>query len=303
MLLSFTKRVWDGRWGYIFLAPAYIPFLIFIAYPLVQGVWLSFYRAGLNRAKWRFIGLDHYVRLFTTDHVFQIALKNTFLFVLIVVPAVMIISLFIAVIIFPLKRNAQSFFRAALYLPVVSGGVILAGVWIYIFNRDYGLLNYVLDVLGVFKLLGSENIGWLGQPGTALLALSTVVISWTIGVPLILFLAGLGAIPEILYDAANIDGANVWQQFRKITLPLLRPTVLFVLVTTTINVFQIFVVVLMMTGGGPANATQTIMFRIYQHGFLFYKFGNASAMAVVLLIIIGTVAVGQFKLLDRQTDY
>ncbi|MBC7242221.1 MAG: sugar ABC transporter permease [Anaerolineae bacterium] len=300
---TWWQKIWDARAAYLFILPAYIPFIVFVLYPLINGLRLSFYEAGVNKAKWRFIGFDNFVRLFTRDDVFIIALKNTFLFVLIVVPVVVVISIFLAVIVFPLPRAAQSFVRMSFYMPVVSGGVVLAMVWIWIFNRDFGLLNYLLELAGFYKLLGIPKIGWLAQTETALLSLAMVVISWSIGQPLILFLAALGNISEELYDAAKIDGASGWQIFWKITLPLLRPTTLFVLVTTTINVFQVFVVVLLMTLGGPANATQTIVYRIYENAFVFYKYGYGAAMGVVLLLIVGSIAYFQFKFLGQEVEY
>ncbi len=301
MQRPFIKRVWDGRWGYLFIAPAMIPFLIFTAYPLVQGIMLSFYKAGVNRDKWEYIGLKNYTNLLTRDPVFPTAIKNTFLFVVGVVPAAMVICLFVAVLIYPMSQRKQTFFRAAFYMPVVSAGVVLAMVWVYIYSQEYGLLNYILEATGILNLInGGEKIGWLAQPDTALISLAIVVLSWSLGQPLILFLAGLGAIPEALYDAAKIDGANSWQSFWKITLPLLRPTILFVLVVLTIAVFQVFVVVQLMTLGGPANATQTIVYRIWVSAFTTFKFGYASAMAVILLAIVSILAIIQFKLLDRQ---
>jgi len=301
MLQDFIERIWKGRWGYVFIAPAMIPFLIFTAYPLVQGLWLSFYKAGVNRDKWQFIGLKNYTNLLTRDPVFPTAIKNTFLFVLGVVPAAMVICLFVAVLIYPLSQRKQTFFRAAFYMPVVSAGVVLAMVWVYIYSQEYGLLNYIFEATGLLDLLNSgEKIGWLAQTDTALMSLAIVVLSWSLGQPLILFLAGLGAIPETLYDAAKIAGANSWQSFWRITLPLLRPTMLFVLVVLTIAVFQVFVVVELMTLGGPANATQTIVYRIRVTGFTTLKFGYASAMAVILLAIVSVLAIVQFKLLDRR---
>lgn len=301
MQQHFIKRVWDGRWGYLFIAPAMIPFLIFTAYPLVQGILLSFYNAGVNRDKWEYIGLKNYTNLLTRDPVFPTAIKNTFLFVLGVVPTAMVVCLFVAVLIYPMTQRKQTFFRAAFYMPVVSAGVVLAMVWVYIYSQEYGLLNYLLEVTGILNLINNgEKIGWLAQSDTALISLSIVVLSWSLGQPLILFLAGLAAIPEALYDAAKIDGANSWQAFWRITLPLLRPTILFVLVVLTIAVFQVFVVVQLMTLGGPANATQTIVYRIWVSAFTTFKFGYASAMAVILLAIVSVLAIIQFKLLDRQ---
>lgn len=301
MLSRLINRMWKGRWGYIFIAPAMIPFVIFTLYPLAQGLLLSFYKAGVNPDKWEFIGIKNYTNLLTRDPVFPTAIKNTFLFVLGVVPAAMVICLFVAVLIYPLSQRKQTFFRAAFYMPVVSAGVVLAMVWVYIYSQEYGLLNYIFEVTGLLDLLnGGEKIGWLAQPDTALLSLAVVVLTWSLGQPLILFLAGLGAIPEILYDAARIDGATAWQSFWRITLPLLRPTILFVLVVLTIAVFQVFVVVQLMTLGGPANATQTIVYRIWVSAFTTFKFGYASAMAVILLLIVSVLAIIQFRLLDRQ---
>lgn len=301
MQRDFIKRVWDGRWGYIFIAPAMIPFLIFTAYPLAQGILLSFYKAGVNRDKWEYIGLKNYTNLLTRDPVFPIAIKNTFLFVVGVVPAAMIICLFVAVLIYPMSQRKQTFFRAAFYMPVVSAGVVLAMVWVYIYSQEYGLLNYIFESTGLLHLLnGGEKIGWLAKPDTALISLAVVVLSWSLGQPLILFLAGLAAIPEALYEAARIDGANSWQSFWRITLPLLRPTILFVLVVLTIAVFQVFVVVQLMTLGGPANATQTIVYQVWVSAFTKFKFGYASAMSVILLAIVSVLAIAQFKLLDKQ---
>jgi multiple sugar transport system permease protein len=301
MQRHFMQRVWEGRWGYIFIAPAMIPFLIFTAYPLVQGLSLSFYKAGVNREKWEYIGLKNYTNLLTRDPVFPTAIKNTFLFVLGVVPLAMVICLFVAVLIYPMSQRKQTFFRAAFYMPVVSAGVVLAMVWVYIYSQEYGLLNYIFESTGLLNLLnGGEKIGWLAKPDTALISLAIVVLTWSLGQPLILFLAGLAAIPEALYEAARIDGANSWQAFWRITLPLLRPTILFVLVVLTIAVFQVFVVVQLMTLGGPANATQTIVYQVWVTAFTKFKFGYASAMSVVLLAIVSVLAIIQFKLLDKQ---
>ena len=298
---NFINRMWEGRWGYVFIAPAIIPFVIFTAIPLLQGLWLSFYKAGINPNKWEFIGTKNYVDLLVNDPVFPTAIKNTFLFVVGVVPAAMIICLFVAVLIYPLSQRKQTFFRAAFYMPVVSAGVVLAMVWVYIYSQEYGLLNYAFEATGLLNLLNDgEKIGWIAKPDTALISLAIVVLSWSLGQPLILFLAGLGAIPETLYDAAKIDGANSRQTFWRITLPLLRPTILFVLVVLTIAVFQVFVVVQLMTLGGPANSTQTIVYQIWVSAFTKFKFGYASAMAVILLAIVSVLAAIQFKLLDKQ---
>ena len=294
MLRTLPKRLWAARWAYLFLLPALVPFFLFILLPLLQGLDLSLYDAGLATRQW--IGLGNFQDL-AQDEVFRQAILNTIYFVVGVVPVTVALSLLLAVIVFPLRRSAQSFFRLAFYLPVVAAGVVLSIVWLYIYNPTYGLLNYLLSVVGIGR------VEWLGRTETALPALGIVVVSWTIGQPLILFLAGLAGIPQDLYDAASIDGAGGWARFWYVTLPLLKPTTLFNLVTQTIGVFQVFVVVLLMTRGGPINATQTIVYRIYETAFTFFKFGYASAMGVVLLLLVGLVAVAQFRLLGQEVEY
>lgn len=293
-MTTLVERMWKARWAYIFLLPALIPFFIFILGPLLAGLRLSLYEARL--ADRTFIGFSNFIQL-AHDEAFLFAIKNTFIFVIIVVPVTVTISLFIALMVYPLRPSLQGFFRMSFYLPVVASGVVLTMVWLYIFNPTYGLLNYLLSLVGIGR------VEWLGRTETALPSLAIVVISWTLGVPIILFIAGLAGIPKSLYDAAKIDGANPFQEFWHITLPLLRPTMLFILVTQTINVFQVFIVVLLMTRGGPANSTQTIVYRIYETAFTFFRFGYASAMGVVLLAIVGVVAVVQFKLLGQEVQY
>jgi multiple sugar transport system permease protein len=152
-------------------------------------------------------------------------------------------------------------------------------------------------------LVGIHRIAWLANTKTALPALAVVVLSWVLGQPIVLFIAAMGGIPEELYDAARIDGAGAWQEFWRVTLPLLRPTMLFLLVTQTLGVFQVFVVVLLLTRGGPAYATQTIVYSMYQTAFQFWDFGYAAAMGVVLLILVSIIAVVQFRFLGQEVEY
>jgi len=292
-----VRRIWDARAAYVFLLPAYVFFLLFTLLPLFQGLCFSFFQVKLAGST--FVGLAHFRHLFH-DETFRYALRNTFLFVLLVVPLAVATSLSVAVLVFPLHKRWQTFFRLAFYLPVVASAVVLSAVWLWIFDATGGgWLNYLLGPL--WRVLGTGNVVWLET--YALPSLCVVVLSWTIGQPVILFLAALGGIPPELHEAARIDGATEWQQFWRVTLPLLKPTTLFVLVTQTIGVFQVFVVILLMTQGGPANATQTIVYRIYEHAFAFYEFGYASAMATVLVVLVGTVAFLQFKFFGAEVEY
>lgn len=292
--MALFKRLYEGRWGYFFLFPAYFFFAIFTLVPLIQGLGFSFYDVGLRERT--FIGLDNFIKL-AEDQVFWKALVNTVLVVIGGVPTIVIVSLLVSVVVFPLARWVQGFFRVAFYLPVVASGVVLSMVWSWILNPSYGLLNYLIG------LVGMEPVAWLGSPNSALIMVMVVVVSFTLGQPIILFLAGLGGIPIDLYEAAMIDGANSRQRFVRITLPLLKPTTLFVTVTQVIGVFQVFVVVLLLTKGGPANGTQTIVYRMYETAFEFYNFGYASAIGLVLIAVIGIISWIQFRFFGQDTEY
>jgi len=291
---GFFRRVYKGRWGYFFILPAYFFFAWFTLIPLYEGLKLSFYRSTLRGLT--YVGLDNFRRLLS-DEAFHYALRNTVIFVLIVVPLVLAISLMLALAIFPMSKRWQSVYRFAFYLPAVASSVVLSMVWLWIYNPTYGLLNYLTGLIGI------EPIAWLGTVEWALPALALVVVTWTIGQPVILFIAALGAIPNDYFEAAKIDGATGWQTFWKVTLPLLRPTALFVLITQTIGVFQVFVVVLLLTRGGPAHSTQTIVYRIYETAFQFFDFGYAAAMSGVLLVLVGLIAVLQYRFLGREVEY
>lgn len=288
------RRIIQARWAYFFLLPAYFFFVIFTLLPLVQGVGFSLYDVKLNTRK--FVGLQHYVALYH-DNAFWKALVNTLLITLGVVPAVVVISILVAVVVHPLNKHVQTFFRMSFYMPVVASGVVLSMVWLWIYNPTYGLFNYLIGLIGL------EPVAWLGTPGKALVSIIIVVITLVLGQPIILFLAALGGIPQDLQEAAMIDGANSRQRFFRITLPLLKPTTLFVMVTQTIAVFQVFVVIMLLTNGGPANGTQTIVYRIYQTAFDFFNFGYASALGVVMLVIVSFLAWFNFRLLGQDTEF
>ncbi|MGV3719359.1 MAG: carbohydrate ABC transporter permease [Actinomycetota bacterium] len=288
------SQIYAARWAYFFLAPALLFYAVFLLYPLAQGLVLSLFDVGLSPVR-KFVGAENFIRL-AGDEKFRRAVGNTLVFVLGVVPTALALSLGIALLIQPLASRVQSFYRMAFYLPGVAGGVILALVWLWIYQPTYGLLNHLLGRAGI------APVAWLGTAETALPSLMFVVLTWILGQPIILFLAGLDSIPAELTEAARLDGAAGGAMLRRIILPLLRPTLLFVLITQTIGVMQVFVVVNVMTQGGPANATQTLVFRIYETAFGFYEYGYASAMGVVLLAIVAVVGAVQFRLLGRDAE-
>jgi len=291
---SYLYRIRRNRSAYYFILPAFLLFFLFAFKPLIEAIRLSFFRAGLKTQT--FVGVENYVQMIN-DSLFWLELKNTFLFVSILVPLIVGLALLISFVIFKLNRLMQSLFRGAFYLPVVSAGVVMSMVWAWIFHPVYGLLNYILSLVSI------GPIPWLATPTTARLAVVIVVLHWTIGSAIIIYLSALSSIPESLYEAAEIDGAGGWHKFIKITIPLISPTTIFLLVTNTIGVFQVWKAIFLMTSGGPAYTTTSIVYRIYRLGFLYYRFGQASAHAVVLLVIIFVISFLQFKYLNRKLEY
>jgi len=276
---AFAQAVWKGRSGYLFIAPGYLAFIAFLLAPLLFAISLSFYDASFNVSAREYVGLKQFIQL-GNDPVFKRALLNTIQYTLVIVPATIALSLLIALLIDPLGQGLQSFFRGAFYLPGVAGGVILSVVWLWIFNPTYGLLNFILGLFGI------EPVLWLSEAPQSFWAVSAVVLTFTVGQPIILFLAGLAGIPQDILDAAVVDGANGIQKTIYVQLPLLRPVLLFVLATQTIQVFQLWEVIYMLTRGGPYNTSTSLVFLIYQTAFISSKYGKASAIGVVLVVII-----------------
>lgn len=287
--VTLTGRIWKHRGDYLFIAPGYFVFLSFMLVPLLYAVGLSFYRASFNLSAKVFIGFGQYQRLFQ-DPVFLKALVNTILYTFIIVPMTLLVSLFIALAIDPLHNRLQAFFRAAFYMPTVAGGVVLSIVWLWILNPTYGLLNFVLGWFGI------EPVSWLASAPESFWAVCLVVLTFTVGEPIILFLAGLAAIPRELIDSAVVEGAGNFQITLRIRLPLIKPVMLFILATQTIRVFQLWEVIFMLSQGGPYNSSTSLVFLIYQTAFIAARYGKASAIGVVLLLIIFVVTLMQIRL-------
>ncbi|NOZ50024.1 MAG: sugar ABC transporter permease [Chloroflexi bacterium] len=292
-LTGLGREIWRNRVGYLFIAPGYLAFIAFMFLPLAVAIGLSFYKASFAIDQRQFVGLLQYERLFTNVK-FQKALFNTIKYVLVVVPATVGLSLVISLLIHPRGIKAQSFYRGAFYLPAVAGGVILSVVWLWIFNPTFGLLNYLLGLVGI------EPVLWLASTRYSFWAVSMVVLTFTLGQPIILFLAALANLNQDLLDASVVDGANNWQRTWYVTLPLLRPVILFVLATQTIGVFQVWETIYMLTEGGPSSSSTSLVFLIYQTAFIASKYGKASAIGVVLLILVAIVTLLQLRLWDRS---
>lgn len=289
---GYIRRDW--LMSYLFLLPALGFFLLFVAYPMLKGIYISFFDYSLRT--FSFIGFDNYVSLIHNE-TFLKSMRNTLLLVVITVPIVIIFSLFVAVSIYKKKEFARSFFRGVFYLPAVSSVVSITVVWGWIYHPNYGILNY----LG--GLIGLEPISWLGDQRTALLAIIAVLITTSVGQPIILYVASLGNIPTSYIEAAEIDRANPWQIFLKIIWPMLMPTNLYIIVITTINTFQCFALIQLLTSGGPVYSTSTVMYGVYEQAFVLGHFGSASAMGVFLAIIIGVISLIQFKFFGSDVEY
>ncbi|MFQ6093401.1 MAG: carbohydrate ABC transporter permease [bacterium] len=280
--------------GYLFIGPSFLHLLLFFLGPMVFILYLAFHRWNIVDPVKPFVGLKNFYDLFHDD-LFWGALKNTVVYTL-HVPVAMVISLGVAVLLSQ-KVKGVTWWRTLFFLPAVSSYVAIAMVWQWIYHPHFGLINHLLGFLG----LGPYP--WLTSPATALLSIMIMAVWMQIGYQMVIFLAGLQSIPGHFYEAAVIDGASSWQRFRQITLPLLKPTTFFVLVTSIISSFQVFTSVFVMTEGGPSRSTDVAVYHIYQNGWEYLKMGYASAMALVLLVIIMVVTLIQFKLLGKRVEY
>lgn len=282
--------------GYLFLLPALLFFVTFVLYPMVKGIYLSFFRfRGRNQVVY---GLNHYANLMHDD-IFLKSMRNTAVITLVAVPIVVMLALFIAIHIYNKHAAVRSFFRGVFYIPAISSVVSITVVWLWIYNPDFGILNYILKNVGLI----SENVQWLGNSKTAIYAIIAVLITTSLGQPIILYVAALGNVPEELLESARIDGAGNWVIFRKIIWPLIKPTTLYIVVTTTINSFQIFSLIQLMTAGGPNYSTSTVMYLVYETAIILQEYGKASAMGVVLAVIIAIISTLQFKFLSDDVNY
>lgn len=285
----------EERAAWLFLAPSLVLFLAFTVVPVISAFIISFTEWNLFNAV-NFVGFGNYVGLLH-DEIFLKVLGNTGYFVLVSVPIQIAIALLCAL---ALNRGVrgQTFFRVVYFLPVVTSTVAAALVWSWLFNSNFGLINAGLSLVGVTDLPK-----WMGSTKWAMPAVIIVSIWQNLGYAMVLFLAGLQNIHQEVRDAAELDGATGWDRFWTITLPLLSPTMFFVLIISIIGSFQVFELVFVMTKAGPANATNTLVYYIYQNGFQFYQMGYASAAAMILFLIVLVFTLAQYRLQDRWVHY
>jgi ABC-type sugar transport system permease subunit len=282
--------------GWLFVGPVVLGTLVFHILPMVPTVYASFTNwDGLNPPQW--VGLANYDRaLGGHDPNFTIGVTNTLLYLVGRVPGGILVGLLLALLVNERLRGI-TLVRAVFYLPVVSSVVAVGVVWRWIFNEQYGLLNTTLDLLNV------AGPRWLTDQTWAKVAVVIVAIWHSMGYTMVLFLAGLQNIPPSLEEAAAIDGAGAWQRFRHVKLPLLTPTLFFVVIISIIGSFQVFNLIYVMTKGGPGTATYVYVYHMWQEGFQLHKFGYGSALAWMLFLVIAFVTFVQWKLQDRWVFY
>jgi len=284
--------------AWCFVAPALLVIAVFFFVPVVAALALSFtdfdIYALADSRNLRVVGLRNYAELLRTPLFWQ-AFGNTLYFVVVGVPVSIAVSFTAALLLHSRLVRFQAFFRTALFAPVVTTLVAVAVIWRYLFNPHYGWLNYALGRLGV------SPIDWLGDPHWAMPAIIVLAVWKNFGYNMIILLAGLQSIPEQLYEAARIDGASVWRQFRHVTLPVLAPILAMVNILTIAGYFQLFAEPYVMTQGGPLQSTVSVLYFMYEEGFKWWNLGSASAVAFVLFLFIFCVTALQLRLARWQS--
>ncbi len=294
-LLPMNLRTREALAAYLFLAPFIILFSIFVVRAVFTAQYLSFFDWQILKPKRPFVGLSNYRELFNDD-VWWIALKNTIVFTIMTVAGTTILSLSAAIAVTkPIKGN--SFFRILFYMPALLSVGVVGLTWSWLLSNQFGVINYGLSFLGL------RPLNWLGSDVLVIPSLVFTSIWWGFGFPMLVFIAGLQGIPEMLYEAARIDGADGRQLLFGITLPLLRPTMLFVTVTGVIAHFQVYGQPAIMTNGGPGRASYTVIFYLYEVAWRSFRMGYGCAVSVALAVIMAAFTIIQFKLVGQQAEY
>ncbi len=281
--------------GWLLLSPALIMLGTFAFYPSLATLWTSLWSRGTRRRPSEFVGLENYERLFS-DPTFREVAMNNLLYAGVTIPVSIILALTMALWA-NAKIPARAFVRTAYFTPTVLPMIAAANIWLFFYTPGFG----VLDQIG--GLFGAPSVNWLGQPETALWAVCIVTIWKESGFFMIFYLAALQTIPEDLREAARIEGASRWTYLRRVVLPLLMPTTIFVLVNALINSVKLIDHLFILTKGGPSDASKLILYYIWESAFAFFDAPSAAAMTVLVLIVLGLGAALQFRVLDRRTHY
>lgn len=288
------RKQWSA---YVFLAPGLLLFAVFTLFSFGYAFYLSFHEWNILEPAKPFVGLDNYERLFG-DRRFRQAIVNTFYYTAVSVPLTMIFGLMIALLLNN-QIKARGLFRTLYYIPVITPLVVAAIIWKWVYNGDFGLLNYYLIK---FNLI-NEPLLWLSDKNLAMPAVILMSVWKSVGFAMVVYLAGLQAIPEDFYDAAKVDGASRLRQLKDITVPLLSATTFFLVVISVLGSFQVFTQIFIMTSGGPVGRTSTIVYEIYTTAFKQFEMGYASAMAYVMFAIMLVFTLLQMRFVYREVEY
>jgi multiple sugar transport system permease protein len=284
--------------AYIFILPGLILYALFVLYPIAKAFQMSFYEWNIIPGKSNeWVGLGNYIRAIN-DPIVRLSLKNTIVYTLVTVPAQMVLALVCALLMNQLTRG-KVFFRTLYYLPVITSWVVVSLIFKYLFQSPKGVLNYLL--VDLFHII-QEPIHWLRYATTAFIPIWSLGIWKGIGWAMVIFLAALQTIPKEFYEAASIDGANTWQQLIDITLPLIRPTLVFVLVVLMIGGFNVFISVVLITDGGPLQRTEVLLSYMYHQAFDFLDFGYGAAISFFLAAIIILLSYLQIRFLRKPEE-
>ncbi|UQZ82654.1 sn-glycerol-3-phosphate transport system permease protein UgpA [Paenibacillus konkukensis] len=293
---SSKKSQWkEELLGFAFLAPSLLIFICFLFYPMIRSVYLSMTLTDPRGRVAAFVGLDNYIDLFSSGQ-FYSNLKVTLLFILFTVPTTIVWSLVLAALTHN-KLKGMKLFQFVFSLPIVISVGTGSIIWLLLFHPTAGMLNYFIGFVGI------SPISWLADPSWALISISMMTVWMNMGFVYIILLSGLQGVPEELYESAKIDGSGPVRTFIQIVLPLLSPTIFFVLIVSVITAFQAFGQVNILTKGGPINSTNVVVYSIYQDAFINFRFGIGSAQALVLFVIILLLTVFQFKVLEKKVHY
>ena len=281
--------------GWLYLGPALAVYAVFWVGPAAYSVYLSFFDWDMASPRMTAVGLENYRRVLS-DAVFLVALRNTLLYVAGTVVVATAVGLALAL---AMQRvpGARSVYRVVCFLPVITSITVVSLVWLFFFNTQVGVINQILAGLGV------RGPNWLNDPSTALLALVVVGVWKGFGYNVVLFTAGLAAIDRQIYEAAALDGARGWAVFRHVTWPLLSPVTLFVVVMGVIGSFQVFASVQLMTRGGPANATNVLVYHVWEAAFRFFDVGYAAALATLMALLVALLTLAQLRHGERHVHY
>jgi len=288
-------RYWERIRPYAMVSPSILIFAIFFIYPILFMIYLSTFSWDFVSPTKTFVGFQNFVDLFKEEG-FRQVIRNSTIYTMLSVTLTTGIALAAAIW---LNRSTwlHGFVQGAIFSPHIISLVSISLLWSWLMDPEYGLLNWVIGLVGI------APSGWLNDPSTSLFSLVLVAIWKNVGFNTLVFIAGLQSIPKDIYEAADLDRSKPWTTFYRLTLPMLSPTVFFLVVINMIDSFKVFETIAIMTQGGPINTTNTLVYYIYEYGFRYFKIGYASAAGVVLLVIIGVLTILYFKLLSRRVHY